>query len=62
MPGNDSSVPYYFRSPLVFQAYHRCEPNHAASYLCTNGTLFNEQFRVCDQFYNVRCGSPYIDL
>ncbi|KAG7312760.1 hypothetical protein JYU34_001137 [Plutella xylostella] len=30
--------------------------------LCANGTLFNEQFQVCDHFYNVRCGSPLEDL
>ncbi|XP_065166683.1 uncharacterized protein [Atheta coriaria] len=53
---------YYADVDAACQAYHLCEPNHRASFLCTNGTLFNEQFQVCDQFYNVRCGSPYIDL
>ncbi|KYB26600.1 cuticular protein analogous to peritrophins 1-D precursor [Tribolium castaneum] len=53
---------YYADIETGCQAYHRCEYNSAASFLCTNGTLFNEQFQVCDQFYNVRCGSPYIDL
>lgn len=47
---------------IELQAYHRCEDKLIASYLCTNGTLFNEQFQVCDQFYNVRCGSSYSDL
>ncbi|XP_063908062.1 uncharacterized protein LOC135126155 isoform X1 [Zophobas morio] len=53
---------YYADVASGCQAYHLCEQNTAASFLCTNGTLFNEQFQVCDQFYNVRCGSPYIDL
>ncbi|XP_031832736.1 U-scoloptoxin(01)-Er1a-like [Nomia melanderi] len=45
------------------QAYHLCHDGHlVSSHLCANGTLFNQQFQVCDQFYNVRCGSPYGDL
>ncbi|XP_044744498.1 U-scoloptoxin(01)-Cw1a-like [Coccinella septempunctata] len=53
---------YYADVQTGCQAYHMCQPNVEASFLCTNGTLFNEQFQVCDQFYNVRCGSPYLDL
>ncbi|XP_045476147.1 U-scoloptoxin(01)-Cw1a-like [Harmonia axyridis] len=53
---------YYADVNSGCQAYYMCQPNVAASFLCTNGTLFNEQFQVCDQFYNVRCGSPYLDL
>ncbi|XP_019869220.1 U-scoloptoxin(01)-Cw1a-like [Aethina tumida] len=53
---------YYADVETGCQAYHICEHNSVGSFLCTNGTLFNEQFQVCDQFYNVRCGSPYIDL
>ncbi|XP_012253679.1 U-scoloptoxin(01)-Er1a-like [Athalia rosae] len=45
------------------QAYHLCQREQlVSSHLCVNGTLFNQQFQVCDQFYNVRCGSPYEDL
>ncbi|XP_016837682.1 U-scoloptoxin(01)-Er1a-like [Nasonia vitripennis] len=45
------------------QGYHLClNQRLITSQLCTNGTLFNQQFQVCDQFYNVRCGSPYEDL
>ncbi|XP_015515303.1 U-scoloptoxin(01)-Er1a-like [Neodiprion pinetum] len=45
------------------QAYHLCQGEQlVSSHLCVNGTLFNQQFQVCDQFYNVRCGSPYEDL
>ncbi|KAI4467052.1 hypothetical protein MML48_2g00011643 [Holotrichia oblita] len=55
---------YYADVEAACQAYHLCDHHQRtiASFLCTNGTLFNEQFQVCDQFYNVRCGSPYIDL
>ncbi|CAG9764061.1 unnamed protein product [Ceutorhynchus assimilis] len=53
---------YYADVQASCQAYHLCNDRLIASYLCTNGTLFNEQFQVCDQFYNVRCGSHYIDL
>ncbi|KAG7210364.1 hypothetical protein KM043_011899 [Ampulex compressa] len=45
------------------QAYHLCYNERLiSSNLCGNGTLFNQQFQICDQFYNVRCGSPYGDL
>ncbi|KAL0809642.1 hypothetical protein ABMA28_011167 [Loxostege sticticalis] len=46
-----------------YYAYHFCWRHRLVSTdLCVNGTLFNEQFQVCDHFYNVRCGSPYEDL
>ncbi|XP_045782276.1 U-scoloptoxin(01)-Cw1a-like [Maniola jurtina] len=54
---------YYADVDSGCQAYHFCWRQHLVSTdLCTNGTLFNEQFQVCDHFYNVRCGSPYKDL
>lgn len=59
---NGKSSGYYADIEAGCQAYHLCEPNHFKSFVCTNGTLFNEQFQVCDQFYNVRCGSIYEDL
>ncbi|CAG9794343.1 unnamed protein product [Diatraea saccharalis] len=44
-------------------AYHFCWRQRLVNTdLCANGTLFNEQFQVCDHFYNVRCGSPFEDL
>ncbi|KAF7268600.1 hypothetical protein GWI33_018290 [Rhynchophorus ferrugineus] len=59
---DDKPYGYYADVDTGCQAYHICNGKLIASFLCTNGTLFNEQFQVCDQFYNVRCGSPYIDL
>ncbi|XP_059062529.1 U-scoloptoxin(01)-Er1a-like isoform X2 [Achroia grisella] len=54
---------YYADVHTGCQAYHFCWRHRLVSTdLCANGTLFNEQFQVCDHFYNVRCGSPYIDL
>ncbi|KAM3956149.1 U-scoloptoxin(01)-Cw1a [Aphomia sociella] len=54
---------YYADVHTGCQVYHFCWRQRLVSTdLCANGTLFNEQFQVCDHFYNVRCGSPYIDL
>lgn len=43
----------------MFQAYHIChdgrEGHQGASFLCTNGTLFNQQEFACDWWYNVNC-------
>ncbi|XP_077285536.1 U-scoloptoxin(01)-Cw1a-like, partial [Arctopsyche grandis] len=41
------------------QAYHIChdgrEGDQGASFLCTNGTLFNQHIFACDWWYNVDC-------
>ncbi|XP_054010712.1 uncharacterized protein LOC128893631 [Hylaeus anthracinus] len=41
------------------QAYHIChdgrEGHQGASFLCTNGTLFNQRDFACDWWYNVNC-------
>ncbi|GLV39371.1 uncharacterized protein CBL_13248 [Carabus blaptoides fortunei] len=41
------------------QAYHIChdgrEGKQGASFLCTNGTLFNQKEFSCDWWYNVNC-------
>ena len=35
-----------------------CQPNGVAdSFLCPNGTMFNQQYFVCDWWYNVDCGA-----
>ncbi|KAL6261406.1 hypothetical protein P5V15_006500 [Pogonomyrmex californicus] len=43
------------------QAYHVChdgrEGHQGASFLCTNGTLFNQQEFACDWWYNVNCAN-----
>uniref|UniRef100_A0A336M0M8 CSON009335 protein n=1 Tax=Culicoides sonorensis TaxID=179676 RepID=A0A336M0M8_CULSO len=41
------------------QAYHVChdgrEGHQGASFLCTNGTIFNQKEFTCDWWYNVHC-------
>ncbi|XP_026474789.1 uncharacterized protein LOC113378476 [Ctenocephalides felis] len=41
------------------QAYHVChdgrEGHQGASFLCANGTLFNQKLFACDWWYNVHC-------
>nr|CAD7578112.1 unnamed protein product [Timema californicum] len=41
------------------QAYHVChdgrEGDQGASFLCSNGTLFNQYEFTCDWWYNVNC-------
>ena len=42
------------------QVYHVCGASQAAvspiaSLLCPNGTLYNQQFFVCDWWFNVDC-------
>ncbi|KAI4466872.1 hypothetical protein MML48_2g00011896 [Holotrichia oblita] len=41
------------------QAYHVChdgrEGHQGSSFLCTNGTLFNQAEFTCDWWYNVNC-------
>ncbi|XP_058987628.1 uncharacterized protein LOC101898087 [Musca domestica] len=41
------------------QAYHVChdgrEGDQGASFLCTNGTIFNQKEFACDWWYNVKC-------
>ncbi|KAL4717890.1 hypothetical protein ACJJTC_005735, partial [Scirpophaga incertulas] len=54
---------YYADVHSGCQAFHFCWRQRLVdTELCGNGTLFNEQFQVCDHFYNVRCGSQYEDL
>ncbi|GLH04880.1 Uncharacterized protein GBIM_10510 [Gryllus bimaculatus] len=44
---------------LLEGAYHVChdgrEGPQGASFLCTNGTLFNQHEFACDWWYNVDC-------
>ncbi|XP_012265853.3 uncharacterized protein LOC105691740 [Athalia rosae] len=58
-----SNVPYapgmYANVETGCQAYHVChdgrEGHQGASFLCTNGTLFNQHEFACDWWYNVNC-------
>ncbi|KAK7602740.1 hypothetical protein V9T40_006714 [Parthenolecanium corni] len=57
------SVPFlpgiYANVETGCQAYHIChdgrEGEQGASFLCTNGTLFNQEKFTCDWWYNVNC-------
>lgn len=40
------------------QVFHMCQPNgNVDSFLCPNGTVFNQQYFVCDWWYNVDCAA-----
>ncbi|XP_017483472.1 PREDICTED: uncharacterized protein LOC108372315 [Rhagoletis zephyria] len=45
------------------QAYHVChdgrEGHQGASFLCTNGTIFNQKEFACDWWYNVKCDEAF---
>jgi hypothetical protein len=44
------------RNCSVPQVWHWCLPSGKKfSFLCPNGTLFNQLYRVCDWYYNVDC-------
>ncbi|XP_073980929.1 U-scoloptoxin(01)-Er1a [Rhodnius prolixus] len=52
-----SRPPGYYADPQAqCQVWHWCLPTGAMySFLCPNGTVFNQQFRVCDWWFNVDC-------
>jgi len=38
------------------QAFYMCQPNgESTAFLCPNGTMFNQQYFVCDWWYNLDC-------
>ncbi|XP_066981370.1 U-scoloptoxin(01)-Cw1a-like [Macrobrachium rosenbergii] len=37
------------------QVFHFCRGGRADSFLCPNGTLFHQNYRICDHWYNVPC-------
>lgn len=43
------------------KVWHYCQPDGRHDrFLCPNGTLFNQETRVCDWWYNVQChSSPF---
>lgn len=58
--GNVPAVPgMYANVETGCQAYHVChdgrEGHQGASFLCTNGTIFNQKEFTCDWWYNVDC-------
>merc|ERR1712090_120744 len=51
---------YYADTEQDCQAYHICLKNsenglYPVSFLCPNGTVFNQQIFVCDWWFNVDC-------
>lgn len=55
---SEDRVPrYYADSQARCQVFHVClETGGHVSFLCPNGTMFNEVYSVCDWWYNVDCG------
>ncbi|XP_055612050.1 U-scoloptoxin(01)-Cw1a [Uranotaenia lowii] len=53
----DGKVPGYYADPDTrCQIWHWCLPTgYMFSFLCPNGTVFNQAFRVCDWWTNVDC-------
>jgi len=40
------------------QVFYMCQPNgNFDSFLCPNGTIFNQQYFICDWWYNVDCAA-----
>ena len=49
---------YAFPLSLSSQVFYMCQPNgNFNSFLCPNGTMFNQQYFICDWWYNVDCGA-----
>merc|ERR1740131_429571 len=50
---------YYADQEADCQTYHVCsstgEPAPISTLLCPNGTLYNQQYFVCDWWFNVDC-------
>jgi len=55
----DDKLPgYYADVDYQCQVWHWCTPQATLfSFLCPNQTVFNQQYRVCDWWYNVDCPS-----
>merc|ERR1712127_1097481 len=48
---------FYADPEAECQSYHRCgvEDSPLSTLLCPNGTLYNQQYFVCDWWFNVDC-------
>ncbi|KAA0202688.1 Cuticle Protein CPAP1 [Hyalella azteca] len=53
---------FYADTEARCQAWHMCDlDGRQASFLCPNGTIFNQAFMVCDWWYNSDCqAAPYL--
>ncbi|XP_046399186.1 U-scoloptoxin(01)-Cw1a-like [Ischnura elegans] len=53
---NDKQPGYYADPEAQCQVWHWCLPSGSKfSFLCPNGTVFNQVHRVCDWWFNVDC-------
>ncbi|GAB6026346.1 hypothetical protein CHUAL_012550 [Chamberlinius hualienensis] len=54
---NEKMAPgYYADTETKCQVFHLCQPySDKTSFLCPNGTMFNEKYSVCDWWFNVKC-------
>ena len=49
---------HYYLLYIYLQVFHMCQPNgNYDSFLCPNGTIFNQQYFICDWWYNVDCAA-----
>lgn len=46
---------FYSDQEAGCQAFHLCERGRRTSFLCSNGTLFNQKVFTCDWWYQVEC-------
>lgn len=57
----DQPLPGYYAdtaAEAACQVFHVCSPDgRQDSFLCPNGTVFSQQYLVCDWWYNVDCGA-----
>ena len=56
---------FFFNFTSTDQVFHVCEEGkRQSSFLCPRGTIFNQEYRVCDWWYNVKCedSAEYFDL
>jgi len=53
------SYPGFYTDPEAdCQSFYMCPPGgDSASFLCPNGTVFNQQYFVCDWWYNIDCAA-----
>ncbi|EFX69619.1 hypothetical protein DAPPUDRAFT_62084, partial [Daphnia pulex] len=55
---NPNKPGYYADVEALCQVFHVCQiDGRHDSFLCPNGTLFNQNYFVCDWWYNVDCSA-----
>ena len=42
---------------IVFQVFHVCHDGRKFSFLCPNGTIFDQKVFVCNWYFNVDCAA-----